>query len=316
MNRPLVALLLAALALACSEKKSASGAPAPPAPAPAPQDQAAAHLADGGDPEADVLKPVYSDFEGAALPLAQKLCDALYEIPEARKAACCKSGRATVLTPLCATTLSAALRSKGVSLDPGAVDRCVAAQTKAHDGCSWVGPTTDPLPPECRLLLKGLRKTGEVCRSSLECGDGQHCLGVGPMDPGRCGPPRPDGQACRESVDPLAVYSLEYDEDSHHGECAGYCGHRKCEPAAPLHAKCSLAHQCAAGLYCNGEQCVKGDLPKVGDRCLEECAFGARCVSGKCREPGADGAACTSDDDCRGGCLATTHVCGMRCGGR
>ena len=270
----------------------------------------------GATPEEDDLKPVYSGFDGKPLPLAQKLCDAVYEIPAARIAACCKSGAQMTLTPLCTSSLSAALRSKGVSLEAAAVDACVAAQAKAHEGCSWVGAATDPLPPECRLLIKGLRKPGELCRSSLECGDGQHCLGVGPMDAGRCGPPRADGQACRESVDPLANYTREYDEDSHHGECAGYCGHRKCEPAAALGAKCALPHQCKAGLHCDGEKCAPGDLPAVGGKCLQECASGAACVSGRCQQPKADGAACTSDSECRGGCLAATHACGMRCGGR
>ncbi len=312
MNRRFLALALAASLGSCT-KKQAPVAP-PPAP-PAPPASLAGVPAQSGDPASENLKAVYSDFDGAALPLAQKFCDAVYEIPAGRKAACCKAGKGSALTPLCANLLSAALRSNGVSLDAEAVNACTAAQNKAHDGCSWVGTTVDRSPPECRLLIKGLRKPGELCRSSLECGDGQHCLGVGPMDPGRCGNPRPAGQSCRDSVDPLAEYTRQYDEDSHHPECAGYCGHRKCEPSTPLGAKCLLAHQCAAGLHCDGEQCAQGDLPKVGEKCLEECTFGANCVAGRCQEPKADGAACTADAECRGACLTATHLCGMRCGG-
>ena len=146
--------LLALLACLCCTRKPPPAAPdaaQSPASADALQPSAVA------TPEEDDLKPVYSGFDGKPLPLAQKLCDAVYEIPAARIAACCKSGAQMTLTPLCTSSLSAALRSKGVSLEAAAVDACVAAQAKAHEGCSWVGAATDPLPPECRLLIKGLR---------------------------------------------------------------------------------------------------------------------------------------------------------------
>ena len=303
MNRSILALALAA-ALACTKKQ---------APAQPPRD--APPTATDAIPGDDELKPVYSGFDGQPLPLAQKLCAALYELPADRWATCCKSGKPTLVTPLCSSTVSAALRSKGVTLDEGAVDRCAAAQAKAHEGCSWVGPAVNALPPECRELLKGLRKAGEVCRSSLECGDGQRCLGVGPMDPGRCAPPRADGQACRQSVDPLAAYSRESaDEDAHHPECAGWCGHYKCMPRVALGAKCTLAQECAAGQHCDDQKCVEGAAAKVGEQCLTDCLTGARCVAGRCKEIKPDGASCTADDECRGGCLAATHACGMRCG--
>lgn len=295
-------LLALACCLSCTRKQE----PAAP--------RAEAEPADAG--ESETPQPAYAGFSGEALPIARQLCDAIYELPAERTAACCKSRNPGTLSPLCATTLSAALRSKGVSLDAAAVDRCVAAQGKAHEGCAWVGAAADPLPPECRLLIHGLRRTGELCRSALECGEGQFCLGVGPMDAGRCGPPRKDGQACRSAVDPLAEYTREFDDDSRHGECAGYCGHRKCEPAAALHAKCSLAHECAAGLHCDGEQCAEGELPGLGDKCRFECAFGLVCAGGKCAQPRAEGAACASDGECRGGCLPASHTCGMRCSGR
>ena len=296
--------------LACTRKPAPAPAPPPPpAAAPAPAPDAADAL-----PQEDELKPVYSGFDGQPLPLAQKLCAAVYDVSAQRRGACCKtSATSSPLTALCSATVSAGLRSKGITIDEAAVDRCAAAQAKAHQGCSWVGPGDDPLPDECGALIQGARKAGEVCRSSLECGDGQHCLGVGPMDPGRCGPPRGDNQGCRQSVDPLANYARQ-SEDAHHPECAGWCGHYKCLPRAAAGAACRVGPECQAGLHCDGQKCVEGAVAKAGEACVAECAAGAHCVAGRCKEIKPDGAACTSDAECLGGCLPATHTCGMRCG--
>ncbi len=308
MNRRCLALALAA-ALACTKK-------GPAAPAAGAQDPVARESDAGAEglPAEDEVKPVYAEFAGPALPLAEKLCGALYDLPEVRRSTCCSGqpGHSFVTTE-CTRIVSAALRSGAVALDSAAVEACVAAQAKAYAGCGWVGQWLMPLPPGCDGLLQGHRKSGEVCRSSLECGEGLHCLGVGPTDPGRCGPPRSDGQACLTAVDPLASYTRE-SEDTHHQECAGFCGHRRCEPRAAPGGKCFLARECSPGQHCDGEKCVKGALAAAGEKCVgDACVAGLRCITGKCAEPKAEGAACKTDYECLGGCVPKTNLCGMRC---
>jgi predicted small lipoprotein YifL len=210
MRSFLSAALLLALAASCRK--------GPPA------DEAAA---DANDEE---IKPVYA--AGEAVPAAQQLCDVLYTIPAERRAACCH-GKPPPDFGLsqCVVTLSAALRSGAVSLEAKPLEVCKAAQAKALEGCDWVGPYAPPPAVECQNLLRGARKAKELCRSSLECLDGQTCLGVGPTQAGRCGPPKQDGQACRLAVDALAGYLLQED-DRRHPECQGVCGHYRCAPQA------------------------------------------------------------------------------------
>ncbi|GAC1606894.1 MAG: hypothetical protein NVS4B10_21610 [Myxococcales bacterium] len=307
-------LLLAALiaSLGCTKKQPP---PAPPAAkeasAPAGADEAAA--AGAAVAAEEELKPVYADFAGPPAPLAQKLCGALYDLPGARRAQCCGGKPAATLGGECVRIVSAALRSGGVQLDAKGVDACAAAQEAAHAGCSWVGQFHPPTPAACGGLFSGHRKANEVCRSSLECSDGLRCQGAGPMDAGRCGPPRGDGQACLTAVDPLAVYARQ-DLDARHPECAGYCGHRRCEPITAAGAACSIAPECPRGQHCDGKKCAQGEFAALGQACAGgTCAPGARCLQGKCAEPKADGASCTDDLECRGGCAPATRRCGMRC---
>lgn len=322
-----------AFALACSRKPAAPPAPAAGAPAvgmpapavgtPAAGAPAAAAPVDPeeqkpppgteGLPSDDEVKPVYSAFAGAPLPLAQKLCGALHDLPVQRRAACCKSNPGLSFGGECVKIVSAALRSGGVALDAAAVDRCVAAQEKALDGCSWVGGNALPLVPECDGLLTGRRKANEVCRSSLECGEGLRCSGVGPLNPGRCAAPAAAGQVCLIAVDSLSVYSRE-ELDAHHPECNGFCGHHKCEAAQAVGAACSLPSQCGPKNHCDGKKCVAGPTAAKGEPCTgETCAAGLRCVGAKCVQPKSDGDKCASDLECLGGCLPKTHVCGARC---
>lgn len=286
---------------------AASGGAAPAGEAAASEDAAAA----AAQPEEE-LKAVYADFAGPPAPLAQKLCGALYDLPVARRAACCGGKPGSTLGGECVKIVSAALRSGGVQLDAAGVDRCVLAQEKAHDGCSWVGQYHPPLPAECDGLLSGHRAKDEVCRSSLECANGLRCLGAGPMDKGRCGPPRGDGQPCLTSVDPLAVFARE-SLDAHHPECSGYCGHRKCEPIAAPGAACSIAPECPPGQHCDGKKCAPGDVAALGASCAGgTCAPGSRCIHGQCAAPKPDGSSCKDDVECLGGCLPSQR-CGMRC---
>ena len=310
-------LFLAALLLcaACTKKKDA--APASPAapvhPAAPPADQGDLPPGVAALPPDEDVKPVYSAFDGAALPLAQKLCTALHELPGQRRAACCKGGVGISFASECTKVVSAAVRSGGIKLDSAAVDRCVAAQEKAHEGCSWVGGNYRSPLPECQDLLAGNRKTGDVCRSSLECAEGLRCLGVGPLNPGRCGASREAGQTCLTAVDSLAVYAQE-DLDAHHPECTGYCGHRSCEAATTIGAACKVSFECGAKNHCDGHKCVEGSRAAKGEPCAGDiCGAGLRCFTGRCFEPKKDGEKCARDEECLGGCVPSTHVCGMRC---
>ena len=310
MNRLCTAALVVAC-LACTKKEPAPAAAAPPGTA-APAQEPAAPAVAGGVPDADEIKPVYSSFAGPVLPLAEKLCGALHRLSAVRRAACCHGQPGTELSGECAKIVSGALRNGGLTLDAAAVDKCVAAREKSFEGCSWVGGFREPLPAECRGLFAGKVAPGAVCRSSLECRGGLHCDGVGPLDPGRCQPQRADGESCGAAVDSLVVFTMQHDAEGH-AECTGYCGRRRCEPRASLGAACLAERQCAPGLHCDGKVCAAGALPAAGDKCLGGCAAGSRCVAGVCKPHKADGAACTSDNECRGGCLPATHVCGMRC---
>jgi hypothetical protein len=294
MRRHLSAALLLALAFACKE----------PPPAQPAQDAFDA----GADEE---VKPVYAAAE--ASPVAQRLCNALYAIPADRRAACC-SGKPSPGLGLtqCVATLSSALRSGAVSLQESAVAACEAAQTKVYAGCDWVGSNPPAIPAECQDLIRGGRKSGELCRSSLECQDGQRCLGSGPTQAGRCGPPKTDGQICRQSVDALAGF-VRQDDERHHPECAGFCGHYRCAPRTTPGGDCYMAAQCPGGQYCDGSKCISGAGAKEGQACLgETCAEGLRCVAFKCAVPLATGASCKSDAQCLGGCLPA-HLCGPAC---
>src|SRR5437870_767763 len=75
---------------------------------------------DAGADADDRVRPVY-DSTGPAHPLAEKLCAALHQLPEERRAACCHGGAGFTATSLCTGALSAALRGGAVALDAPAV---------------------------------------------------------------------------------------------------------------------------------------------------------------------------------------------------
>lgn len=258
------------------------------------------------------MRPVYP--AGESLPAAQRLCDALYRLPAEGRAACCEERSAPGFAlSQCVLVVSSALRSGAVTLDARQLDACVSEQEKSLSGCAWVGPTPPTPPGICRELLHGRRKRGDPCRSSLECPSGLSCAGAGPTQAGVCSLPKSDGQACRLSVDTLASYARE-DEELHHPECTGFCGHFKCAPRSPAGGPCQLASQCQRDQHCDGTACKPGPAAGAGERCVGGvCAEGLRCVAGTCAAPLASGAACIDDAQCLGGCLAASHVCGQRC---
>jgi hypothetical protein len=251
---------------------------------------------------------------GPADPLAARLCQALYTLPEERRATCCALRPGVALADACSGALSAALRSKALVLEAAPLEACTQALARAYAGCEWVGAFGPPFPKECQGLFSGRRAAGEPCRSSLECAGRLLCAGAGPTDWGRCSPAGEKGASCSTAVDSLATYTRQ-DLDRLHPQCLGLCRRHRCEAALPSGAVCEASQQCEVGQRCADGRCADG-LAGEGQACFGgDCAPGLRCLQGRCFLPLGAGAACSSDLECRGGCLgaATARRCGMRC---
>lgn len=189
------------------------------------------------EPGSDELKPVYPVDAGPPDPLATRFCDAVYSLPAKRLAAC--SGKpagpaAGIVQGQCVRTLTAALALHSVKLDPGDVDRCTDAMTRATTGCDWATPAgAAPLPAECDGVVHGALSANAPCRSSLECPDGLRCQGLSTIDTGTCAAPKAAGFACNLADDMLATFARQDHYDRAHPECAGPCVARMCRPATP-----------------------------------------------------------------------------------
>lgn len=285
----------------------------------------------GAHAGSDDVEPVYPIEPNApAVPLAAKLCASLNDLPEKKRADCCKTNPGIVVTSECTRTLSAALRHGAVEIDPGAADACLAAFERVLDGCDWVGPFPPGPPAACEGIVKGKLAAGQKCRSSLECSGTLRCLGVGPTTPGKCGPPKADGEICGGTVDTLAEYTRQSGVDRAHPECKDRCVRHKCAPPVAASEPCQTTTDCAEGLACiqiapgtskslPKKVCTAGKLPgKDGEACPGgECETGLSCILGKCATRRPAGAACKFDFECRGGCLredgGTKGKCGPRC---
>jgi hypothetical protein len=304
MSRPALALLLLPLALgnAACGKKSPGTQDAPP-----PRPDAALYE------EAGDVRPVYPVDDQPPDLLAERFCRAVYLLPAERRAACCGGEAAPTLASECARTLSYALRSKAVTVDEKAVAACEAGQARAHEGCDWVGPLGASLPPACAGLLHGTLAAGTRCRSSLECQDGLRCRGVGPTDPGTCGPPLVEGARCNVAVDTLVTYARqEVWTEAAHRECQGYCSRRACRAAVPEGGACTVSGECGAGHRCLGKHCVAGGLAQAGEECsADECAPGLRCSQNRCLAPKPAGQPCKTPFECAGGCV--NGKCATQC---
>ncbi len=301
-------IAIAALAAAsCSKDKEA--------PAPSPSASVTGAASSAPEPD-DTVSSVYPLDAGPADPVVQKLCTALHDVPEQHRAACCDQKPGLVFTGECVRTLTGAVRAGAVALEAAEVDRCVAAMGTTYDGCDWVGPWPPEVPAACEGIVHGKLTQGVRCRSSLECKPGLRCQGVGPTSPGLCAPPHESGSACGAAVDALAAFTKQSKLDAAHPECTGYCERLRCAPTTPLGGACKFAAQCGDG-SCMGGKCVARVVAKVGEPCPSgDCEGDARCVSGTCTARKPEGAACTSDFECKGACLKSDggrSVCGKRC---
>jgi hypothetical protein len=235
LDRMIGVVLMLLAASGCSRKSANATLDAAPAPV------AASASAAGGassEPGSDELKPVYPVDAGPPDPLAARLCDALHAVPAKRLAACTSkpAGPApAIVQGQCVRTLTAALAAHAVKVDPGDVDRCNDAMTRATSGCDWAaGAGLSPLPAECDGVVHGALAAGASCRSSLECPDGSRCQGLSTIDTGTCAAPKAAGLPCNLADDMLATFARQDHYDRAHPECAGTCVGRMCRPAAPL----------------------------------------------------------------------------------
>jgi hypothetical protein len=264
------------------------------------------------------VKPVYPLEVGPPNPVAEKLCDAVQGLVERRRAECCAiPSYHALLTRECVRMLTFALREKAVTLEPAAVDRCSEATKKVTAGCDWVGPSSLPMPAECRDLLKGALQQGAPCRSSLECEGSLRCQGLSATRMGKCGPPKSDKRMCRIGIDPLAVSTRQDNVDKAHPECVGRCVRKQCEPAVAAGAACKTDTECATG-RCLAGKCNDALLPVEGAACVDgRCGDGFRCVDQKCAAPKAEGASCAVDEECRARCVrpegASEGKCEKQC---
>lgn len=267
----------------------------------------------------DEVKPVYPLDGSPPDPLVQRFCQAVHDVPARRKGECCGTpGETGYFTGECTRTLSSAVRSGAAVLDAAGVDRCVEAMAKDLDGCGWVGPSSPAVPAACEGIIAG--QTGEraLCRSSLECSEGLTCQGLTATRTGKCFPPKRSGIVCGGSTDTLAALTRQNQVAVTHPECAGYCNRPVCTDKVAFGAACKIDDECGLHRTCLGGKCSETPLPAVGQACTSgRCAAGARCVKDLCAAPGAEGAACESDLECRGACEkaagAAAGKCGKRC---
>lgn len=286
---------------------------------------------DGGAGGGDDIQPVYPvETNAPPIPLAEKLCSGMSTTPEKKRSTCCHTTPAVVVTGECTRALSASIRHNAIALEEKDVDACLKAFDTTLEGCDWVGPFPPGPPPECQGILKGKLAAGTKCRSSLECGGEQRCLGLGPTTIGKCGPPGADGESCGGTVDALAGFTRQNDIDKRHPECKDRCIKHKCSVPVGENGACLISADCQDGMQClvgtgaapkTGvalRKCVSSKAPaKDGEPCPGGvCEGGLQCIRSKCAARKPTGEACTDDFECRGGCLrdgGTKGTCGPRC---
>lgn len=258
------------------------------------------------------VRPVYPPLAGVPSPLVVRACQALHDVPEKRRADCCKIEPTLVLTSECVRMLGVAVESGAIELAEDDVAACETAQAAQHSDCAHVGPWPLQAAGPCQRLLRGTLTAGARCRSSLECVDGLRCRGVGPTEAGTCATPGATGEPCGGRVDTLATMTRQLGVDAAHPECREACGRRRCEPVRVLGATCELPSQCGRAARCERGRCVAGAAIPAGGACSGAgCAPGTRCIAGTCALPKPLGADCATDMECAAGCVAGR--CGPRC---
>jgi hypothetical protein len=325
-------LAVAAIVAACSKKDDAK--PEADASTVNVSTLDAGASADGGASAGDDVEPVYPIEPNApAIPLAQKLCETLNELPEKKRSACCNATPGIVVTSECTRMLSAAIRHHAVDVSESDVTACTAAFDQTLSGCDWVGPFPPGPPAACLGIIKGKLVAGQKCRSSLECSGDLRCLGVGPTTPGKCGSQKAAGDLCGGTTDTLAGFTRQTSVvDKQHPECRGAekCIKHKCAAPVAEGIACQTTSDCAEGLQClpalggapkigvPQKKCAPRPLPKEGEPCAGGvCEGDLQCIKDKCAARKPTGETCSADFECKGGCLkgdgGTAGKCGPRC---
>jgi hypothetical protein len=291
-----------------------------------PQDASAPEAAPSASASAksdDQVKPVYPDVPPDAL--ATKLCNALHATESRRRRECCNTPDTGVtaaegVAVECTRNVSAALKLASITITPVDVETCAAAMERTFSGCDWVGPLPPQVAHECQGILHGKLADGAVCRSTLECGAGLLCHGVGPTTTGKCGPVHHDGERCSRSADVLVTYARQDAIDETKPQCTSVCLRGRCVARVKSGEACESSDQCEPGTFCRNTKCTKAPA-KAGEHCdtATLCEATLACQpSGRCgpaRKP--SGAACASDLECAAGCIkppaAKSGTCGMKC---
>ncbi|MEQ9499642.1 MAG: hypothetical protein RIT81_22335 [Deltaproteobacteria bacterium] len=268
--------------------------------------------ADAPPEEDDEIRPVYPEKIETIPPIVTRLCKALHERPKVRRAECCERKPGVLLTSECERNLAGALLVKGVVLDEAKVEACEAAIETQHEGCDWVAPTPLKTPEACHEFVTGTRQLGQACRSTLECPDGMHCVGGGPTDLGRCGPPAPPRASCNTGVDPLVTYLRQTHVERTRPVCDGFCDRNRCRAFIEPGGACVSNVQCGPEHRCREGVCAGSALAAEGEPCIGgDCAAGLSCSEKRCVAPKAAGASCSVDSECKSSCIA--GKCKMSC---
>lgn len=324
---------VAAIAVACSKKDDVKADADASTSTNATTANADASTTGDGGASSDDVEPVYPIEPNApAAPLAQKLCEALNELPEKKRAACCSATPGIIVTSECTRMLSAALRHNAVELAESDVTACANAFEQTLSGCDWVGPFPPGPPAACLGIIKGKLAAGQKCRSSLECSGDLRCLGVGPTTTGKCGPQKALGDLCGGTTDTLSGFTRQNaDLDKRHPECRSTekCIKHKCSAPASDGSACQTTSDCMEGLQClpvlggapktgiPQKKCTARPLPKEGEACPGGvCEGELQCIKNKCSARKPAGETCTADFECKGGCLKGDGGAGGKCGPR
>jgi hydrogenase/urease accessory protein HupE len=198
----------------------------PPAPPAAPSNVATTHSDSEPSATPADLRSIYKSVP--ASPIAERLCRVAQRLPRERRAECTGSPVGVTFEAECTRMLSSALASGALRTDSSLDGRCVNTLEARYATCDFASAVTLPPIAACTSLWQGQLSDGAVCRSSLECQAGRHCHGVGPMETGVCGPPKPTGSSCGGAIDALASYLPTREAD--HPECTGRCGQGRCLP--------------------------------------------------------------------------------------
>lgn len=244
----------------------------------------------------DEVRPVYPQSNDPPHPTAARYCELVYEVAESKRKECCPSVAFGNFRPTteCVRTLSFALHSASVGLDPAALDACEAAIRSEAKQCDWGGN----MPSVCKGIIRGTLDDGKSCKSTLECKEGTFCKELGVSTPGTCTKPQKEGERCSVAPDSLASFVAQDAEDKH-PVCEGVCDRRKCIAPLALGAECRSAIPCGPGKRCQDMRCVNDTPPKLGEACSQSCEPGARCVAGKCAPEKRIGDGCEADAECR-----------------